>query len=85
MRIFSLIQLLMALFGFGIYFYFIEPMIKENIWLKFLIFGIVFYTLSYFSRKFEGHFNFWERRIDNTLSIWIVFGILLIPLFFDVL
>lgn len=81
MRIFSLIQLLTAMITFGIYFYFIEPVIKENVGFKFLIFALVFFTLSYFSKRFEGLFKILDKRIDNQISVWIVIGLIFIPLF----
>lgn len=56
MRVFSLIQLIAAMIVFGTYFYYIEPLVKGNVLLKFLIFVSVFITLSYFSRRIKGHF-----------------------------
>lgn len=67
--------------AFGIYFYYIEPVIKENVWFNFLIFALVFFTLSYFSKRFAGHFKFLDKRIDNQLSVWVVIGLIFIPLF----
>ncbi|MED3573809.1 hypothetical protein [Cytobacillus praedii] len=85
MRIFSLIQLSAAMIVFGIYFYFIEPLLNENMWLKLFIFVLVLLTLNYFSKMLEGRFKFLDKRIDNQLSVWIVFFIIFIPLFIGIL
>ncbi|WP_391203319.1 hypothetical protein [Psychrobacillus sp. L4] len=82
MKIFSLVQLFTAFIAFGIYYYFIEPEINDNRWIKFLIFGLVWFSLSYFSKKFEGSFKFLDKRIDSQLSVWIVLGLIFIPFFF---
>ncbi|QFF99951.1 hypothetical protein PB01_14590 [Psychrobacillus glaciei] len=85
MKIFSLIQLFTAFFAFGIYYYFIEYEINDNRWIKFLIFGLVWFSLSYFSKKFEGSFKFFDKRIDSQLSVWIVLGLIFIPFFIGIL
>ncbi|MGB3259336.1 hypothetical protein [Paenisporosarcina sp.] len=85
MRIFSLIQLFTALIAFGVYFYFIEPVINDNKMLKYLMFGLVFFFIIYFPQKIKGRYEFLERRIDNQLSVWIVFGLIFIPIFIGLL
>lgn len=85
MRIFSLIHLSAAMIAFGIYFYYIEPLLNENMWLKIFIFVLVLLTLNYFSKRLEGCFKFLDKRIDNQLSVWIVFFIIFIPLFIGIL
>lgn len=85
MRIFSLIQLSAAMIAFGIYFYFIEPLLNDKMWLKLFIFVLVLLTLNYFSKRLEGRFKFLDKRIDNQLSVWIVFFIIFIPLFIGIL
>lgn len=75
-------QLLTAMVVFGIYFYFIELVIIENIWFKLLIFVLLFLALGYFFKLFEGHFKIFNKRIDNQTSVWIVVALIFIPLFF---
>lgn len=75
MRIFSLIQLLLNLMVFGIYYYVIDPLFTDNILPKLLIFTLIWSSLNYFSKKLEGRFIFLEKRIDKQLSLMIVFGL----------
>lgn len=80
-----MIELLAILIVFGSYFYFIDPMIQESIGLKFLIFMLVYMTLHILFKKFDGRFEFFERRIDKQLSVWIVAGLVIIVLVMGVL
>lgn len=84
MRIFSLIQLSAAVILFGIYFYFIEPLLNENIWLKLFIFILVLFALGYFFRWLERRFEFLDKRIDKQLSVWITLLIIFISIFIGV-
>lgn len=84
MRIFSFIQLSAAIIAFGIYFYFIEPLLIENIWLKLFIFVLVLFAISYFFRWLEGRFKFLDKRIDKQLSVWIATLIILISIFIGI-
>jgi len=64
MRIFSLIQLIVALLVFGLYYYFIEPKVEATIWLEFLLFVLVFLTLSFVFRRVERYFKSLDKRIE---------------------
>lgn len=79
MRIYSLLQLLLILIAFGTFYFFIEPMLSDNLVIKFLVFSMIWYTLTYIFRKAEGHFAFLDKRLDKDNSIWIV--IVLISIF----
>ncbi|MFJ7933329.1 hypothetical protein [Sporosarcina sp. NPDC096371] len=85
MRISSLIQILMVMIAFGVYFYGIEPVIKDQILVKYSIFGLIFFSLTYLSKKIEGRFKIGNKRIDNQLSVWIVVGMIFIPLLMGLL
>lgn len=81
MKISTLIQLLMIMIMFGVYFYFIEPTIIDTVILRYLVYGLIFFSLTYLSSKFMSRFKLSEKRIDNQLSVWIILGSMVIPLF----
>ena len=81
LRISSLIELLATMIAFGIFFYFIEPMLAGSLVFKFLVFALILITLRFLSNKLDGYFEFWDRRIDKQLSIWIVIGLIFAFLF----
>lgn len=81
MKISTLIQLLMIMIVFGIYFYFIEPAIMDNVILRYLVYGLTFFSLTYLFSKFISRFKILEKRIDNQLSAWIILGLMLMPIF----
>ena len=85
MKISTLIQLLMIMIVFGVYYYFIEPAIIDNVILRYLVYGLIFFSLIYLTSKFISRFKLSEKRIDNHLSVWIILGLMLIPLFIALL
>jgi len=84
-RIYSLIQLSTFIITFGVYFYVSESMNLDNIILRYSVYGLIFFSLFYLSKKIEGRFKFLDKRIDKQLSVWIVFGLIFIPLFIGIL
>ena len=85
MRIYTIIELIIIMTVFGIYFYFIEPAFSDNVMLRLLIFGIIFVSLTSISKKFEGYFKVLENRVDKQLSVLIVIGLLFIAIFIGLL
>jgi len=84
MRIYSLIQFSTFIIAFGVYFYVSESLNLDNIILRYSVYGLLFFSLIYLSKKVEGRFKFLDKRIDNQLSVWIVFGLIFIPLFIGI-
>jgi hypothetical protein len=83
-RIYSLIQLSTFIIAFGVYFHVIESLIQDNIILRYSVFGLIFFSLIYLSKKIEGRFKFLDKRIDKQLSVLIVFGLIFLPLFIGI-
>ena len=81
MRILRLIQISAALLVISIFYYFIEPLLPDNILLKVFIFALILLTLSFLTDRLDGRIQILEKRIDKQLSVWIIVGLLILPLF----
>jgi len=81
MRIFRLIQISAVLLVISIFYYFIEPLLPDSILLKVFIFALILMTLSFLTDRLDGRIQILEKRIDKQLSVWIVVGLLILPLF----
>lgn len=76
MRIYSFIQVFVFLVAFGVYFYVIEPKFTENVLNRYLIMGVIYFTLIYVSKRLDGRFKILDKRIDGQLSAWILFVVI---------
>lgn len=81
MRLFSLLRLIIGLVAFGVFYYFVDYIISVNLGIKLVLCLLFVSALSYLTRGLEGRFAFLDKRIKPKLSVWIVFAIIVIPLF----
>lgn len=81
MRIYSFVYFIVALLVFGLYFGYINVILKEYLLIRFLIFLSLFSVLRYLFKRFDGRFAFMEKRFDKRLSPMIIFCIICIALF----
>ena len=76
LRIVTLLNFIVTLLSFGLYFFIIDPYLQHNRWIAFLIFFTICMTLHYSTRKVEARqFVFLEKRIDKMLSLLMVCAI----------
>ena len=80
MRIFRLIQISAVLLVISIFYYFIEPKLPYSMLFKVFIFTLILLTLSFLTDRLDGRIQILEKRIDKQLSVWIVVGLLILPL-----
>lgn len=78
MRRSSLVSLIVSLIALGFYFLVIDPMFVDNRWAAFIASILIAASCNLLHRKLEGRFAYLDKRIDMQLSVWIVFGLLII-------
>lgn len=74
MRRSTFLFLVIFLVTFGIYFYYIEPLL-DSIWQRFLVFMLLLYLLHFIKGKVEQHIDFLKKRMDKHASVWLVIGL----------
>ncbi|MGD7045968.1 hypothetical protein [Jeotgalibacillus proteolyticus] len=79
MRLLSLLELLILALMFGWFFYGLDPLM-ENRWTAYFTFMGIATVITILFYKLEGKIPILEKRLDQKISLLLIFSIILIPI-----
>ncbi|KIL50859.1 hypothetical protein [Jeotgalibacillus campisalis] len=79
MRLLSLLELLILAVMFGWFFYVLDPLMEDR-WTAYLAFIGIATVITILFYKLEGKIPILEKRLDQKISLLLIFSIVMIPI-----
>lgn len=81
MKIGTIINLILVMITFAIFFFVIDPLVSTNRVAAYLIYMILFIGVTFTTQKLEDRFEFFQKKMDGQLGVLLIIAIFVLPLF----
>ncbi|TAA71702.1 hypothetical protein [Planococcus salinarum] len=83
MKIGTIINLILVMIIFAIFFFVIDPLFSSNRMAAYFIYMVIFLGMMYIMQKLEDRFEFFQKKMDGQLGVLLIIAIFVLPLFFS--
>lgn len=81
MKIGTIINLIIVMITFAIFFFVIDPLFSSNRVAAYMIYMVLFLGLMFVTQKLEERFEFFRKKVDGQMGAWFVAALLFMPFF----